>query len=303
MSSSSSIIFPNPPHTSPIIASKNRSHVPYSTLLLIILLSVIAISLGYFRLKPKTPINSYQECIDHPQSLIRESYPQVCVTYTGQEFTQVIPTPTLTPPTPTPDPIPTGWQTFKLKSASFGLPPDWQQSTTATTSSQITYSFRSTPATNSAILTLTIKETTNSNPLLSYLSQNYQLNNRNVSTQSATLDNQPAIFITTPKNFSFATTHPQTNQIIEIIHSGNFEAFANLADQILSTFRFTSSSLIQSCPESWYSNQMPQIVPEGQPAPTPESYFIYEGKRVETDQVDVVWVIANCDQKSPQPVF
>lgn len=292
-------------HNSPIIASKSQSRFPHSTLLLILLLFIIAISLGYVRLKPKTPLNSYQECIDHPQSMIRESYPQVCVAYTGQEFTQILPTPTFTAPTPTPDPIPTGWQTFKLKSASFGLPPDWQQSTTATTSSEIAYSFRSTPATNSAILTLTIKETTNSNPLLSYLSQNYQLNSRNISTQSATLDNQPAIFTTTPNNFSFATTHPQTNHIIEIIHSGNFEAFADLADRILSTFKFTSSfsSLIQSCPDSWYSNQMPQIVPEGQPIPTPESYFIYDGKRVETDQVDVNWVTANCDQKSPQPVF
>jgi hypothetical protein len=304
MSRSPSNITPSP-HNSPIIASKSQSRIPYSTLLLILLLFVIVISLGYLRLKPKNPINSYQECIDHPQSLIRESYPQICVAYTGQEFTQILPTPTLTPPTPTPDPIPTDWQTFKLKSASFGLPPDWQQSTTATTSSEITYSFRSNSATTSAILTLTIKETTSTNPLLSYLTQAYQLNNRNISTQSATLDNQPAIFVTTPNNFSFVTSHPQTNRIIEIIHSANFESFADLADSILASFRFSpaSTTLIQSCPEAWYSNQMPQIVPDDQPLPTPETYFIYNGKRVETNQVDVDWVTANCDQKSPQPVF
>ncbi len=65
----------------------------------------------------------------------------------------------------------------------------------------------------------------------------------------------------------------------------------------------SSSELNQLCPEEWYVNKMPQIIPdEATPSPS-ESYFIVDGQRVETDQIDIEWVQSNCDITQPTPVF
>lgn len=54
--------------------------------------------------------------------------------------------------------------------------------------------------------------------------------------------------------------------------------------------------LIQKCPEAWYENQIPGIVREGD-IKIIEGYMIFDGKRVELDQVDVKWVGENCQIK------
>jgi len=283
------------PPPSPIIASKSQSHFPTSTIFLLLLLTLLALLLAYLRLKPQPHFTSYDDCFNHPQSLIRESFPPVCVTYTGLEF--IAPTPTPPLPTPTLNPIPSGWHTFHHQDFTLSLPPDWQSASIATSSAATTYTFNPSPPTStSGELSLNLRHTSTTTPLLEYLTTTYQLTtNPTISTQSASLDNKPAFFLTTPTQFILAAAHPTSGNIIEIIHPQTFSDHAQLADQILTTFRFTS--LLQSCPEAWYQNQMPQLVP------TPESYFIYNGKRLEADQVDIPWVIANCDQTEPEVVY
>lgn len=56
--------------------------------------------LGYQNLgrSGETVITTYQECIDAVGSRIQESYPQVCVTKDGRQFTEPVDTPPETPP-------------------------------------------------------------------------------------------------------------------------------------------------------------------------------------------------------------
>jgi hypothetical protein len=292
---------------SPIIASKSQSpRFPTSTLLILFSLTLLAGILAYLRFRPQPTFSSFEECASHPQSLIRETYPASCITYTGQQFTAPTPTPIPITPTPTINPIPANWQTYSSPDLQLSVPSDWTISTPATASGTTKITFNQEKvSTTSGSLTLTIAQTTTNQSLESFLSQKYSLNSSSVSTQSASLDEEPAMFITNPNNFVIAAIHPQSNLIVELIHSPQFIDNPELADQILSTFRFNStknSNLIQSCPDNWYQSQMPQIVDQ-LPAPTPSSYFIYNGKRVETDQVNIDWVIANCDQKTPEIVY
>lgn len=54
-----------------------------------------------------------------------------------------------------------------------------------------------------------------------------------------------------------------------------------------------SQDLIQKCPDAWYDNQMPRVVREGEVVGTRE-YLIIDGKRVELSQVDMDWIVQNC---------
>ncbi len=64
-----------------------------------------------------------------------------------------------------------------------------------------------------------------------------------------------------------------------------------------------NKDLMRVCPEAWYENRMPGVVGENGDENLPRQYFIVNGERVETSEMDVNWVVANCPVKEPQPVY
>lgn len=61
-----------------------------------------------------------------------------------------------------------------------------------------------------------------------------------------------------------------------------------------------TGGLMRVCPEAWFDNRMPGPVDEGG---LPREYFIVNGERVETSEMDVEWVRANCEINAPTPVY
>lgn len=61
--------------------------------------------------------------------------------------------------------------------------------------------------------------------------------------------------------------------------------------------------LVQKCPDAWYDNRMPTIVDNPNEPQLLRQYFIYDGQRVETFDVDISWVVANCDIVKPSIVY
>lgn len=62
-----------------------------------------------------------------------------------------------------------------------------------------------------------------------------------------------------------------------------------------------NGSKLRICPEAWYENRMPVV--GGDPNVGYPQYFVVEGERVEVEEMDVEWVVENCDIKSPMPVY
>ncbi|MEI6510870.1 MAG: hypothetical protein WCO25_02390 [Candidatus Uhrbacteria bacterium] len=54
-----------------------------------------------------------------------------------------------------------------------------------------------------------------------------------------------------------------------------------------------STTLIQRCPDAWYTNRMPTVADDGRPT-MPSEYVVIDGKRMELSQMDMAWVGANC---------
>ena len=62
---------------------------------------------------------------------------------------------------------------------------------------------------------------------------------------------------------------------------------------------YSDEALIRKCPEAWYVNEMPTVIgPEKNKIKNPaKEYFILDGVRVETYQLDINWVMTNCEIK------
>jgi hypothetical protein len=75
----------------------------------------------------------------------------------------------------------------------------------------------------------------------------------------------------------------------------------NREDRIIAPQNSKNSdeALIQKCPESWYVNEMPTVIsPEkNKIEEVAREYFILDGARVETYQLDINWVMTNCEIK------
>ncbi len=66
--------------------------------------------------------------------------------------------------------------------------------------------------------------------------------------------------------------------------------FALFTIPLLAAGCYTQTSLKQSCPDEWISNQMPGISGDK----IPNEYFIVNRKRAELSDYDVSWIEKNC---------
>jgi len=56
----------------------------------------------------------------------------------------------------------------------------------------------------------------------------------------------------------------------------------------------------RTCPEAWYFNAMPGIIPD--PGSPPREYLVVGGQRREIAEFDLDWIKANCPVNKPQTV-
>jgi hypothetical protein len=86
----------------------------------------------------------------------------------------------------------------------------------------------------------------------------------------------------------------QNDEEIEVI-------IPNRKDRIMApkNDNHSDEALIQRCPEAWYVNEMPTVIsPEkNKTEEVVREYFILDGARVETYQLDMNWVMTNCEIK------
>lgn len=71
----------------------NQHRGIYATATFLVVISAV-FALSYLpKLQAPIQLQSYEECVKQPKSVIQEKYPAVCVTEDGQQFTQPTPTP------------------------------------------------------------------------------------------------------------------------------------------------------------------------------------------------------------------
>ena len=97
-----------------------KSKTSFVTIFGLILLIGSLLALGWYFLSEKllkqTPVTSYEECLIAKGSLIQETYPQVCVTKSGERFTEPVSSPSPTPFDETVD-----WKTYSNEKYGFSF--------------------------------------------------------------------------------------------------------------------------------------------------------------------------------------
>ncbi len=162
----------------------------------------------------------------------------------------VSPTPTPAPvvttvPTPTPDPT-ASWKTYTETGFSIKLPTDWHRyypyQGAILTYKNYDDSIPDEPATDK-MLRIEINSQPSSQDLQTYVNS-ITTNNKSgpFQTTNLTIDGQPAIEIYQNNSAPVIYVKPTNSDIIYIGFLGSFANHKDLVNQILSTFKFTSSN-------------------------------------------------------------
>lgn len=65
------------------------------------------------------------------------------------------------------------------------------------------------------------------------------------------------------------------------------------------------NSKLQICPDKWYKNEQPCVYRDS-PAECDKQqreYFVIDGKRKEVEEMDVDWIIKNCEVNKPELIY
>lgn len=122
----------------------SKKSSPLMPTLLGLIVIVLAVGGGYlaydkFLLSKQSQPTSYEQCLTTKGSLIQESYPQVCVTKSGQHFVQPL-------PSPSPSRMVPGTYTNTKYKYSFDYPNNWKLNENSIIASNVLSSVELTPS-------------------------------------------------------------------------------------------------------------------------------------------------------------
>ena len=92
---------------------------------------------------------------------------------------------------------------------------------------------------------------------------------------------------------------------LEDIKSGSSDLLKDDKSTLIPPWSENNSEqeLIQQCPDAWIENRMPTVTNDLNGSAPVRQYFIFKGERFEAAEVDISWVVDNCEIVKPSIVY